>query len=176
MHALRKEMLENEQLMLSAEFRRRYGLEPAGTESLELVLRQPFQTWQEFERTGALLRVSLEQNFYRVRSALEELAVQVLHIPVDKELIISDAPAFTFAYNSDGTMAIRMAIGDSHGIFLPITSKCFVAIRSESKDEELLPGLVDNLNRIQVQLAERQVYYRPGSPVKRFVEACRDGR
>ena len=69
-------------------------------------------------------------------------------------------------------MAVRMAIGDSHGITLPIKSKCLVAIGSESKDEELLPGLVDNLNRIQVELAERQVYYKPGSSIKRFVEHC----
>jgi hypothetical protein len=59
-----------------------------------------------------------------VRSAFEELAVQVLHVPGSKELIISDAPAFTFAYKSDGTMATRMAVGDSHGVALPITSKC----------------------------------------------------
>lgn len=176
MHALRKEMLENKQVMLSAEFRRRYGLEPAGTEALELVLRQSFQRWQEFERTGALLRVSLEQSFYRVCSGLEELAVQVLHVPMGKELIISDAPAFTFAYNSDGTMAHRMAIGDSHGIAFPITNKCLVAIGAESRDEELLSGVVDDLNRIQVQLAERQVYYRPSSPIKSFVERCCDSR
>jgi hypothetical protein len=108
--ALRKEMLENEQAMLSAEFRRRYGLEPAGEEALELVLRQPFETWQELERTAALLQVSLEQSFYQVRSTFEELAVEVLHVPGSKELIISDAPAFTFAYKSDGTMATRMAV------------------------------------------------------------------
>lgn len=170
-HDLRKEMLENKQAMLSAEFRRRYGLEPAGAEAFELVLHQPFQTWQEYERTGALLRVSLEQNFYRVRSALEELAVEVLHVPAAKELIISDAPAFTFRYDSNGTMATRMAVGDSHGIALPITSKCLVAIGPEPKDEELSLEMVDSLNHIQVQLAERQVYYKPGSPVKRFVEA-----
>lgn len=156
--ALRKEMLENEQAMLPEEFRRRYGLEPAGTEALELVLRQPFQKWQEFEQTGVLLRVSSERSFYRVCSTLEEVAVQVLHAPAGKELIISDAPAFTFAYNPDGTMATRMAIDNSHGIALPVTSKCLVAIGLEPKDEELSPDLVDTLNRIQVELAERQVY------------------
>jgi hypothetical protein len=36
MHALRKEMLENKPAMLPAEFRRRYGLEPAGTEVLSV--------------------------------------------------------------------------------------------------------------------------------------------
>jgi hypothetical protein len=89
--AVRKEMLENEQAILSEEFRRRYGLEPAGAEALELVLRQPFQKWQEFEQTGVLLRVSLERSFYRVYSTLGEAAVQVLHVPAGKELIISDA-------------------------------------------------------------------------------------
>lgn len=174
--AVRKEMLENQQAMLSEEFRRRYGLEPAGAEALELVLRQPFQKWQEFEQTGVLLRASLERSFYRVCSTLEEVAVQVLHVPAGKELIISDAPAFTFAYNPDGTMTTRMAIGDSHGIALPVTSRCLVEIGLEPKDEELLPGLVDDLNRIQIELAERQVYYNPGSSIKRFVEHCCHGK
>lgn len=108
--------------------------------------------------------------------ALEKLLQKLPDVPAGKELIISDAPAFTFAYKSDGTMATRMAIGDSHGIALPVTSKCLVEIGPEPKDEELLPDLVGDLNRMQVELAERQVYYKPGSSVKRFVERCCNGR
>ena len=67
-------------------------------------------------------------------------------------------------------MVTRMAIGNSHGIALPITSKCLLEIGSEPKGEEPLPGLVDNLNRIQIELTERQVYYKPGSSIERFVE------
>jgi hypothetical protein len=172
MQAVRKEMLENNRPMLSEEFRRRYGLEPAGVEALDALLQGYFEKWKEYEESGALLRVSLEQSFYRVRSGLDDLTVQVLHVPLGQELIVSDSPAFTFAYDADGRMAIRMAIGDSNGIALPITSKCFVAISPEAKDEEIAPELVEHLNRVQVQLAERQLYYRPGSPSKRHIEAA----
>jgi hypothetical protein len=172
MSAVRKDMLENNQAMLAAEFRRRYGLEPAGVEALGLLLHEYFDKWADYERSGQLLRVSLEQNFYRVRSALDELAVEVAHTPPRKALIVSDAPAFTFRHNGDGEMALRMAIGDSHGIAMPITSKCFVAIGPEPQEAELTTDMVDRLNRVQVQLAERQLYYRPGSAVKELIEAA----
>jgi hypothetical protein len=172
MSAVRKDMLENKQVMLAEEFRRRYGLEPAGVEALDVLLHEYFDKWTEYERSGQLLRVSLEQNFYRVRSVLDELAVEVAHVPLGKELIISDAPAFTFQHNADGEMALRMAVGDSHGIAMPITSRCFVAIGPEPKEAELSANMVDRLNQVQVQLAERQLYYRPGSAVKGLIEAA----
>ena len=103
---------------------------------------------------------------------LDELTVEVLHAPPGSELIISDAPAFTFRHEADGSIALQMAIGDSHGIGLPITSKCFVAISPEPRDEEIAPERVETLNRIQVEVAERQLYYRPGRAVKGFVEAA----
>jgi hypothetical protein len=126
-------MLENKQPMLSEEFRRRYGLEPAGVEALDVLLEEYFARWREYEESEALLRVSLEQSFYRVRSVLDDLTVQVLHAPMGHELIVSDSPAFTFAHDADGRISIRMAIGDSNGIPLPVTSKCFVAISPEAR-------------------------------------------
>jgi hypothetical protein len=51
-----------------------------------------------------------------------------------------------------------------------------VVIGPEPKDEELLLDLVDNLNRIQVQLAVRQVYCRPSSPINILLKHCCDGR
>lgn len=175
MQGVRDDMLTEKRSLLEAEFRRRRGLEPAGIEALESVLEGPFQKWQEFKNSGALLRISLEQNFFRIRSALENLAVEVLHVPAGKELVISDAPAFTFRNTSTGKMEIRMAIGDSHGIALPITKKCLVAIGPESKQGELTPLMVDSFNRVQVRLAERQIYYRPGSPVKNLIESTLPG-
>jgi hypothetical protein len=172
MRAVRKDMLENKQAMLKDGFRQRYGLEPAGVEALDALLHEYFEKWAGYEHSGALLRVSLEQNFYRVRSVLDELTVEVLHVPSGGELIISDAPAFTFRNEANGSIALQMAIGDSHGIGLPITSKCFVAISPEPRDEQMAPGVVETLNRIQVEVAERQLYYRPGSAVKGFIEAA----
>jgi hypothetical protein len=170
-HALRIEVLQNKQAMLAKEFRRRYGLDAAGLESLELLLRQYLEPWEEYERNGELLRVTMEQNYYRVCSVLDDLAVEVLHAPLGNEFIISDSPAFTFRTNPDGTMSVRMAIGDSHGIGLPITRKSFVAIGPESKNVEVSPDLVEQLNRIQVELAERQLYYRPGNRAKGLIDA-----
>lgn len=170
MRAIRQEVLATRSVMLAEEFRRRYGLEPAGLEALEHILAAPLQAWQELEDSGGLFRVGLEQNFYRVRAALQGLRVQVLHVLIGQELLISDSPAFTFRYTPTGNMTVRMAIGDSNGIALPLTRKCLVATSPNATDEELVGDLVDNLNRIQVQIAERQVYYRPSSGLGHFVE------
>jgi hypothetical protein len=172
---VREELLTNRRDLWVREFRRRYGLEPAGPEALELLISRPLQEWRELEASGALLRVSLERNFHRVRTTLDETSVQVLHAPLGKEFLISDCPAFTFVNKEGGGFVVRMAVGDSHGIALPVSRKCVVTISGSPSDEMISPYLVDSLNRIQVQIAERQIYYHPGSSLDRFVEETLGG-
>jgi hypothetical protein len=168
---VRDELLTEKAHVLTAAFRQRTGLEPAGVEALEYLLDTYFGKWLEFERNGALLRISLELNFERVRAALDELTLEVLHTPPGVELVISDAPAFTFSKSPDGSFVLMEAIGDSHGIGMPISRHCFVAISPDKKDLEIGVDMVKRLNRIQVLLAERQIYYRPGSGIGRFIDA-----
>jgi hypothetical protein len=168
--ARRDALTKRRDLVISA-FRKRYGLEPAGVEALEHILDGTFENWRELMKSGALFRVSIEGTFQRIRLGLRALGVQVFHAPPGKEFIISDSPASTFRYESDGAISLRMAIGDSHGIALPLSRSCVVAIGPENQDEVAIPGLVDQLNHLQLRLAERQVYYRPGSPVGHWIRA-----
>jgi uncharacterized protein DUF4238 len=171
MKMVRREALANKRDLLVSAFRDRLGQEPTSVEDLENILDENLEHWRELMREGALFRVSIERMFHRVRLGLRELGVQVLRVTPGKEFIISDSPAFTFSYEAGGAMALRMAIGDSHGIALPLTRSCLVAIGPDSKDEVVAPGLVDQLNRIQLRLAERQVYYAPGSQVANWVRS-----
>jgi hypothetical protein len=157
--------------MLQAEFRRRYGLEPAGREALEVVLAEPFREWRTLAERGAIARVSMEAMFHRIRAMLEQSwAVEVWHIPDGLELLISDSPAITIRYDERLNMQTHVAVGDANCIVMPIARDCLVALGPTSKDDVLLRNQVELFNRLQVGSAYEHVYYRPGSDLRAFVE------
>ena len=157
--------------MLQAEFQRRYGLVAAGPEALGTVLEEPISKWRDLDARGAIVRTSMEAMFCRVRAALRSQAVEVWHVPAGHELLISDSPAFTFRYLGGNTsIQPNVAIGDSHGIALPLARDCLVVVGPYAKDDELIPDQVALFNRLQVEVGHRHVYYRPGSELKTFVQ------
>ncbi len=168
---VRREAVHSRRAMLQAEFHRRYGLLAAGPEALAAMLDEPISKWRALDTRGATVRVSMEAMFRRVRAALRPLAVEVWHVPIGYELLISDSPAFTFRYLDENTsIEPNLAIGDSHGIALPLARDCLVAIGPEAKDGELLPDQVSLFNQLQVTVGHRYAYYRPGSGLKAFVQ------
>jgi Protein of unknown function (DUF4238) len=99
-------LLERE-AMLRDEFVRRYHLLSAGPQALEAVVDDAMIPWREHIKSGALTRVTLESLFERIRGGLRGMPIEVWHVPRNKELLISDNAAFTFAY-SDGDSKPRM--------------------------------------------------------------------
>jgi len=169
---VRREAVHSRRAMLQAEFHRRYGLLAAGPEALGALLDEPISKWRALDTRGATVRVSMEAMFRRVRAALRLQAVEVWHVPISYELLISDSPAFTFRYlGEDTSVKLNVAIGDSHVIALPLARDCLVAIGPKAKDDELLPDQVSLFNQLQVSIGHRHVYYRPGSGLKAFVQA-----
>jgi hypothetical protein len=169
---VRREALSSRRALLQAEFHRRYGLLAAGPEALGTLLDEHISKWRSLDTRGATVRASMEGMFRRVRVVLGPQAVEVLHVPMGYELLISDAPAFTFRYLDGNTSVMpNVAIGDSHGIALPVARDCLVAIGPKAKDDELLPDQVSLFNQLQVTIGHRYVYYRPGSGLKAFVQA-----
>ena len=95
-------LLEREALR-RAEFVRRYKLFPAGPQAHEAVLDDAMIPWREHIRSGALARVTLESLFERIRVGLRGLPIEVWHVPSNRELLISDNGAFTFAYSDNNS-------------------------------------------------------------------------
>jgi len=169
---VRRTALYSRRAMLQAEFQRRHGLIAAGPEALATVLEEPISKWRVLDERGAIIRASMEAAFRRVREALRPQAVEVWHAPPGYELLISDSPAFTFRYYGESmNIELNVAIGDSHGIALPLAQDCLAVIGPKAKDDMLLPDQVSLFNRIQIELAYQHVYYRPGSALKAFVQA-----
>jgi hypothetical protein len=166
--------LRSRRAMLQAEFQRLHGLVAVGNEALATVLEEPISKWLALDTRGALVRASMEAMFRRVRATLRPLAVEVWHVPPGHELLISDSPAFTFRYLTESTsIQLNVAIGDSHGIALPLARDCLVVTGPKAKDDELLPEQVSFFNRLQVEVAHRHVYYRPRSGLETFVQTMR---
>lgn len=169
---VRQAALHSRKAMLETEFHRRHGLIAAGPEALAMLLEEPLSKWRALDERGVLVRASMEAMFRRICEGLRPLAVEVWHVPLSYELLISDSPAFTFRYLEKGAVIEpNVAIGDSHGIALPLARDCLVVIGSTAKDDELPPDQVSLFNRLQVQVAHHHVYYRPESSLKTFVEA-----
>jgi Protein of unknown function (DUF4238) len=169
---VRRTALHSRTAMLQTEFQRRHGLVAAGPEALATVLEEPISKWRALDTRGAIVRASMEAMFRRVRAALRPQAVEVWHVPSGHELLISDSPAFTFRYLRENTsIEPNVAIGDSHGIALPLAWDCLAVIGPNAKDDELLPDQVSLFNRLQVEVGHRHVYYRPRSGLKTFVQA-----
>jgi hypothetical protein len=169
---VRQTTLHSRRSMLQAEFRNRYGFEAAGPEALAIVLEEPISKWRELDMRGAILRTSMEAMFKRVRETVRPLSVEVWHVPLGYELLISDSPAFTFQnINQGAVIKPNVAIGDSNGVALPLAQDCLAVIGPSAKDDELLPDQVVLFNRLQVTVADRYVYYRPGSALKTFVQS-----
>ncbi|MFF1612210.1 DUF4238 domain-containing protein [Amycolatopsis sp. NPDC058278] len=161
--------------LLAAEFYRRYGFHAGGVEALRVLLDKPLDDWQKLIDDGALARVSMEMMFERVRATLQPLSLEILHVPPGCELLISDAPAFTFCTDGrTGITQVNMAIGDSHGIALPLARDCLAVISPDSLDAEITPEAVDMFNTIQVRIARKQVYYHPSGELRAFAETAAD--
>jgi hypothetical protein len=158
---------------LEAEFQRRYGIAPAGPEALAMILEDPISKWRALGDKGTIVRASMEEMFRRVSSGLRSLDVEIWHTPPGYELLISDSPAFTFRHSEMGEIVeTNVAIGDATGIALPLAGDCLAAISPAAKNDTLTPEQVSLFNGLQVQVAHRHVYYRPGNRgAKTFVEA-----
>jgi hypothetical protein len=170
-------MLTTKSLQLRRVFYRKYGLHAAGRDALASLLAEPVAKWLDHEKSGALARASIESMFERVRMTLAPRPLQIWHTPVGRELLISDSPAFTYAYDSGNRISLNRAIGDSNGIGLPIARDCHINTGNVSHTHmEMTPEDVDFFNGIQLEVAHRYVYYQPGSNLGRFVRSTMASR
>lgn len=169
---VRRDTLRTRTDLLRKEFRQRYGLIPAGSESLEIIVNRPIDEWLDLNAQGALARVSMENLFERIARSFDPLGLEVWHVEPPDELLISDSPAYTIRYSNSNTVVTpNVALGDSHGTMLPIATDCIIAIGPNDKDDHLPPETAELHNRLQVITADEYVYYRPTRDLRAFVES-----
>lgn len=171
---LKPELIERFKEPLTRLFLAKYGLHPAGNEALECVVEEFFADWKQANSDGLMERQDIEQAFERVRGGFAPLAINVLFAPPGSEFLISDAPAFTYVFDAtrERFARIRVAVGDSNGVGMPIARDCFVSTAPDLGIGEASAKFVNYLNRVQLEIAHEHVYYRQGSPLARFVASA----
>jgi Protein of unknown function (DUF4238) len=159
---------------LSRLFLAKHGLYPAGNEALECVVDDFFAAWRQANSDGLMERQDIEQAFDRIRGAFTPLQINVLYTPPGSEFLISDAPAFTYLFDATRKRfaKIRGAVGDSHGVGMPIARDCFVTTAPDLGMGEASAEFVNYLNTVQMEIAYEHVYYRQGSPLASFVSSA----
>ncbi|WP_284749313.1 DUF4238 domain-containing protein [Amycolatopsis sp. RTGN1] len=155
--------------VLQAEFYRRHGFYAAGPDALRTLLKGSLERWEELQRSGKLARVSMAAMFERIRTGLREYDLEILRAPRGCDLIVSDAPAFTFRFDESAKFGVGCAVGDAHGIAMPIAGDCIAVIGPAYKTHGLSRDEVELFNRVQIERAIRFVWFRPGSGLGAFV-------
>jgi len=160
--------------LLQREFRRVHGIYAPGPDVLRTLLGNAFDNWNDLQSSGKLARASMGLMFERIRSGLRKLDLEIWHVPSGSELLISDSPAFTFRYNKLGRISTGCALGDAHGVAMPLAKDCLVAIGPAHKEDTFSEDHVVLFNRLQISRAIHFVWYRPGSGLGTFTaEAVR---
>jgi hypothetical protein len=164
--------------MLEAEFRRRFGgLVPSGVESLQVALEPYIERWLRLADAGVLARESLEAMFERVEQTFRQWEIQVWHGEPPAELLIGDVPCITVRYADANTKAIpNVAIGDASTVLMPISKNCVISIAMSPSGETMHRETVQTINDLQVMSAFGFVYYRPGSPIRQYLNDAHPAR
>ncbi|MET8453935.1 DUF4238 domain-containing protein [Streptomyces sp. NPDC005209] len=159
-------LTEGQELLRTASLHRT-GLHTTGPQGIALRADQVLSPRLAAYRSGALLRVRIEDSFHKARELMAQWSLEILE-PEDGEFLIGDNPALTVRY--EGTnLLYSMALGDSHTTVLPIGPRHMIALGPADVHGRIPKHLVDHMNVLQLKAARRYAYTRPGSPLAALI-------
>ena len=143
---------------------------------LELALDEFYRPVDELVASDAVFRISLEDRFERVRKGFEAFGLKVLSSH-DREFLIGDVPVLAMR-EGHGGLGIFDGVGlaNADEIVLPLTPHHVVVLGQGNESRQATGDEVDRYNTLQVRIAYRYVYFRPGSGLTAFVRSllCAD--
>ena len=161
---------------VSAEaFCRKYGIYPAGPETMRLGAEEALSRLTMSADEGALFRLRVEDLFDSMCEWFAHNGLEILTpASADKEFLLGDLPALTVNLRT-GTASLAQGVGlaNATAIVLPL-SPCVLAALGPADAIATAPDvLVDQLNTLQVRAAGRYVYHRPGASFGSFIAGVR---
>ncbi|MGW2255186.1 DUF4238 domain-containing protein [Kitasatospora sp. NPDC001660] len=145
-----------------------YGLHLAGPDGLEYFVDLFLQPSTDLYESGALFRTSLENLFAKARQRLANASLHVVTAGAG-EFLIGDSPAISVRNTRPGQRVLNIALGDASTVLLPLGPRHLVTLSREDRAFIASREQVDELNRLQIQAAERYVHHRPGEAITRFI-------
>jgi hypothetical protein len=119
--------------------------------------------------SGVLFRSRLDSIFAQARGMLAGWGLEILK-PAQGEFLIGDIPALTMRHDQV-RVGVRngIALGDANTVLLPLGPHHLAALGRADIIATISADQVDRLNSLQVQAADRYVYFRPGSGLEKYV-------
>ncbi|MFD9535091.1 DUF4238 domain-containing protein [Streptomyces sp. NPDC060010] len=145
-----------------------------GLQGLEHVLDELLRPTDELYETGALLRIHIEETYYKVREHIGTAGLEI-NMPEAGEFLIGDTPAHTI--RTDGNNRVYgTAVGDATTMLIPLGPKHLLTLGRRHATTMLPDATRDFMNGLQVMAATRHVYYRPRSGLERTVRKALPAR
>lgn len=145
------------------EFRRTYGLEPAGPEARLLGAQALLGGSRDLFSKGTLFRLRVQSIYETVCDLFQTSGLEIL-VPLssNKEFLIGDVPALTIDFKSGAAgVAKGVTLDNANTIILPLAPRILVALGPTNGMGRAPDRLVDDLNLLQVREAKRFIHYRP---------------
>lgn len=126
---------------------------------------------------GRYFAERVQHHFEQSRRMLRRFSIQVVDAPAGWEFVLGDAPVLTVRRDGSGLGPHQgVALGDAELIVMPLGPHVAVSLDpNRAARDTATPEQVRMINRWQVNAAEWQVIFRPGSPaapaVQRWVQA-----
>ncbi len=143
-------------------FRRRYGLEPAGSQALRLGAEELLAAVTDMFAQGALFRLRVQDLFETAQDRFQNSGVEILE-PADPgtEFLIGDTPALPVDF-ATGNAGVRAGItfGAANTVMLPLTPRLLISLGPHTAMKQVPPEFVERVNHVQVRSAQRYVHHR----------------
>jgi hypothetical protein len=157
--------------LLDRGFHDKHGRIPVDRDERLAFIKKLHQDLVEAANKGVMFRSRIEELFTKSRTILSRFGVEVI-TPAEGEFLIGDVPALTVRH---GEMAVGVqsgiALGDANTVIMPLSPKHLVALGPANLSGTIPKIEVNRLNAMQVQAAEKYVYFRPGSGLESSVQS-----
>lgn len=138
---------------------------------LELALDEFYRPVDELVASGAILRVSLEDRFQRVRAGFQAFDLKLI-VSSDQEFLIGDVPVLAMR-EGHGGLGIFDGVGlaNADEIVLPLTPHHIAVLGQGTQSRQATADEVDRFNTLQARLAYRHVHFTPAAGLAGFVRS-----
>lgn len=157
--------------LLNHGYRLHHGLYPGSVQERQRFLEERLQLWLDAAESELLFDARLEALFHQGCEMVADFGLEIL-TPERGQFLIGDVPALTVRHDRNKA-GVRngIALGDAHSVVLPLGPRRLAAFGPVNGYGTIPVDLRNRLNGIQVQGADRYVYFRPGSGLEEFVRS-----
>lgn len=158
---------------LVSAFRDRFGIEPTGPESLQIIAEEIVNAASQNIDMDAFFHDRVHENYESALNRLKLLGIQVAEAS-NMEFVLGDVPVLTVRRNFAGVGPLGGVPWDeADAILMTAGPRHMIGIGSIESWLPVDTAAVRMLNSAQIAGAQRNLYYRPGSGLRALIQELR---